>query len=364
MKMKHWLILPALAAFGWMTAYGDTPVAPVVTNTLPAIVAPATTNLPTTILPLATNAPAKPVAPKKKIVAAKPAAKVAPAKKPEAKPEPSVPLLAPEPATARQNHLNIRAQASINSEVIAHLQKGDRVTALEEITLSKPKADEPTRWLRVSLPTNVAVWVSALFIDPATKTVVPKKLNLRAGPGENYSVLGRLEKGAAIQQIEAKGDWLKIEAPTNVYGFVASHLMKREPAGPPAIVDTTEVKTNLVGIVPPPTTPVVPPVVPPIEPVVPAVRTPVVIEPVIEPSVRIVTRQGVLRGSVSIQAPTYFELRAIDTGKTINYVHAASTNLVLKNFKGSTVIVTGEELLDERWPNTPVIDVDNVQIVP
>ena len=108
-----------------------------------------------------------------------------------------------------------------------------------------------------------------------------------------------------------------------------------------------------------------PPVVPPVvDPVVPAVRTPVIIEPIIEPAVRIVTRQGVLKGSVSIQAPTYYELRALDTGKTINYVHAASTNLVLKKFKGSTIIVTGEEMLDERWPNTPVINVDNLQIVP
>ena len=349
MNMKHRMILTALAALGLTTAYGDAPIAP------------ATTNAPITIAAPATNAPAKPAAPKKKVVAAKPVAKPAPAKKAVTNAEPSVPLLAPEPAAAKTKHINIRGQASINSEVIGRLQKGDRVVALEEITLKKPKTDEPAKWLRISLPTNVAVWVSALFIDPATKTVVPKKLNLRAGPGENYSVLGRLEKGAVVQQLEAKGDWLKIEATTNVYGFVAAHLMQREAGAPPAIVDVTEVKTPpaVVGVVPTP--PVVPPVV---DPVVPAVRTPVIIEPIIEPAVRIVTRQGVLKGSVSIQAPTYYELRALDTGKTINYVHAASTNLVLKKFKGSTVIVTGEELLDERWPNTPVIDVDNLQIVP
>ena len=219
MNMKQWMSLTALLATGLTAARGDTQLSP------------ASTNAPVAIPVASTNAPAPkpkaPAAPKKINAATKPVTKDAPmaVKKSEA-----VPLLAPEPAVARQNHINIRGQASINSEVIAHLKKGDRVTAQEEITLHKPKTDEPAKWLRVSLPTNVAVWVHATFIDPATKTVVPKKLNLRAGPGENYSVLGRLEKGAAVRDLETKGDWMKIEAPTNVFGFVASHLMQRAAA--------------------------------------------------------------------------------------------------------------------------------------
>ena len=37
---------------------------------------------------------------------------------------------------------------------------------------------------------------------------------------------------------------------------------------------------------------------------------------------------------------------------------------MLKEFKGKRVIVSGEELLDERWQNTPVLVVDELQIVP
>ena len=76
------------------------------------------------------------------------------------------------------------------------------------------------------------------------------------------------------------------------------------------------------------------------------------------------SREGFLKGSVSIQAPSYFELRALDTGKTINYVFSSSTNLVLKQYKGQRVVVTGEELLDERWQHTPVIIVDALELVP
>ena len=67
---------------------------------------------------------------------------------------------------------------------------------------------------------------------------------------------------------------------------------------------------------------------------------------------------------MSIQAPTYFALQSLDTGKMINYLYSPSTNLMLKDFMGKRIIVTGEEVLDERWPNTPVINVDALQAVP
>src|SRR5262245_8807767 len=51
----------------------------------------------------------------------------------------SEPLAIPEPAIAKQNHINVRGQALINSEIVTHLEKGEQVMVLEEITLGKPK---------------------------------------------------------------------------------------------------------------------------------------------------------------------------------------------------------------------------------
>ena len=75
-----------------------------------------------------------------------------------------------------------------------------------------------------------------------------------------------------------------------------------------------------------------------------------------------VSREGILKNSASIQAPAYFELRSLDTGKTINYLF--SSNVVLRQYKGLRIIVTGEEVLDERWQHTPVLMVDELQTVP
>ena len=321
----------------------------------------------------------------------------------------------PEPAVAKQNNVNVRAQAAIGSEVVTHLQKGQAVTVLEEVILKKPKTDEPAKWYRILLPTNTTAWVSGEFINASNKTVKPKRLNFRAGPSEDHSVLGRLEQGAVVTVLADKNGWLKIETPADAHGFVAAHLLSKEPLGAPVAVvkPPTEVKpvaavTPTVAAVKPPeeVKPVVtevkaPDVVvvakPPEAPVVAATNVPaapvappapIVVAAVpappapVAPSTnlagatppapavadlsikRVVTREGRLKGMTSIQAPSFFELRSLDNNRLIEYVWSPSTNILVKPFKGKKVSVTGEELLDERWPNTPVIKVDSIEEAP
>ena len=52
--------------------------------------------------------------------------------------------------------------------------------------------------------------MNAKYIDATNNVVTAKKLNLRGGPGENYSVLGVIEKGAAVTTVTTKGDWMQI----------------------------------------------------------------------------------------------------------------------------------------------------------
>jgi hypothetical protein len=76
-----------------------------------------------------------------------------------------------------------------------------------------------------------------------------------------------------------------------------------------------------------------------------------------------VQREGIVGGTVSIQAPTHYQLESLDNGKVIDYLYTTSTNVVLKRYAGLTVLVQGEEGLDERWPNTPVITIQKIQVV-
>jgi uncharacterized protein YgiM (DUF1202 family) len=293
------------------------------------------------------------------------AAKTAAAKKTDE----TVKLSSPEPAVVSQKNVNVRGQARINSEVVSHLNKGDKITVLEEIT-TKQKPNEPDKWYKISLPPSTSVWVFAGYVD-ADKKVKSNRLNLRSGPGENFSVIGTIEKGTAVNVVETKGEWYKIEAPAGAYAFVAAHLVTREPVTLAANTAKPPPPPPDIPVVPQPPVAVAQPVVneppptviatQPAPPLVPVVRPEPPGPPPEEPlAKRVVSREGIIKSSVSIQAPSHYVLRGLDNNKTINYLYSPPTNDFVKNYWGKKVFVTGEEVLDERWPNTPVIEVETI----
>jgi hypothetical protein len=81
------------------------------------------------------------------------------------------------------------------------------------------------------------------------------------------------------------------------------------------------------------------------------------------PPKRIVQREGIVRGTFSIQAPTRFELASPDNRRTIDYLFTTSRDLDLSRYKGMRIIMTNEEALDERWQNTPVITIQRIQVL-
>jgi hypothetical protein len=225
MKLKAWL----LSALAPLTAVS---VLAQASNPAPPVLSPMPPAPPAVVAPTAEPAPE---------TAAEPAAKHHHKHKVRVKhveESPSVKsdviLNPPIAATVKCDVLDVRGQDSFVGEVIGHVKKGETVTVLEEITRGHVRSGEPDQWSRIALPTNVSVWVDADFIDAETKTVRVKKVNLRGGPGENYSVVGRLEKGTPVTEIEKKENWLKIETPTNAFGFVASEYLDTNAPATPA----------------------------------------------------------------------------------------------------------------------------------
>ena len=51
------------------------------------------------------------------------------------------------------------------------------------------------------------------------------------------------------------------------------------------------------------------------------------------------------------------------TEQTVTLQVATTTNLDLSRYKGMHIIVTGEEGLDARWKNTPVITIQKIQVL-
>jgi uncharacterized protein YgiM (DUF1202 family) len=402
MKNNCWLILGAMLSTSLLAqqATNTTPSAPIET---PAA-APAATLAPATAT---TNAPAAKAGKKKagKKKAQKAQQKKAVVKKKEAAPELKTVPLVPGPAVVVASNVNVRGQAKLNSEVVTRVTNGQMVTVLEEIVRNNSGPEEPSAWAKILLPPNAHVWVNSSFIDATNKTARPKRLNLRSGPGENYSVIGLLERGEAVKELKTKGDWMEIEPPPSAYAFMAAQYLQQEApavaAASPTAVPPAETPpvaaTPATAVAPAPTPPAEPPpapaevaaapavapppaavptTTPPAQtPVVPApVGTPVVTTPAAPttpefaateepPPPRIVQREGIVRGMTSIQAPSRFVLISPDNRKDIDYLYTTSTNLDLRRYKGLRIVVTGEEGLDERWGNTPVLTIQNIQVV-
>jgi uncharacterized protein YgiM (DUF1202 family) len=317
MKINCWLTLGVMVALS-AVAQDNTNSS----NTLPPIPAPSAAVAPA---PATEPAAAPAVAPAPAPVKKK---KVAPAKPLH---EPPVSLV-PGPAEVKVN-VNARGQAGLKGEVVSHLKKGESVNVLEQINLDKHKVNEPAQWAKIALPSSIHVWVKASYID-ANKAVTPKKLNLRSGPGENFSVLGVVEKGTTVNEITSKNGWMQIDPPANTYAFVAAMYLKQEAQALPPPPPTPEGQTAMN-----------PPPVPP------------------EQMPRVVSHEGVVRGTVSPQAPTKYELYDPATGVNINYLYTTSPNLDLSKYVNMRIIVTGEEGLDKRWSDTPLINIQSIQVI-
>ncbi|HEY1719016.1 MAG TPA: SH3 domain-containing protein [Verrucomicrobiae bacterium] len=289
--------------------------------------------------------------------------------------EPTVTLV-PGPAEVAVKNLNVRGQAGLKGEFLTHLAKGDSVVVLSQINLDKHKADEPAQWAKIAFPTNAHIWVRAQFIDATNKVVLPKKLNLRAGPSENYSVLGVVERGAPVSEIVTKNDWMQIDPPTNAYAFVAAMYLKQEASGTLATNLAPSAETELAPA-PMPVPESQPAAAEPTnapEPTAVDTNAPATAEtnppaPMIvdtnlpPPPPRKVTHEGTVRRVVSPVAPTDYELYDPATEQNIDYLFTTSKTLDLGRYNGLRVVVTGTEGLDARWKDTPVITIERIQVV-
>jgi hypothetical protein len=358
MKTNCWLVLGMLTVPGAFAQEN--------TNALPPIpaplIAPSSNEISAPASVLKTNEPARPAKHKRH---------PALAPKKIAFNEPTVTLVAG-PAEVAVKNLNVRGQAGLRGEFLTHLNKGDSVTVLDQINLDKHKAGEPAQWAKIVLPAATRVWVRAQFIDATNQTVLPKKLNLRAGPSENYSVIGVVKRGDPVREIVTKGDWTQIEPPTNAYAFVAAMYLKQESSGTLATnlepsTETEPMTTNAISepqpIVTEPTnmsgSEINSPPPAGLETNVPPAEEETNLPP---PPPRIVTHEGVVRHVTSLIEPTAYELYDPKSGGEIDYLYTTAPNLDLNRYNNMRIIVTGEEGLVERW-NTPMLTIQRILVI-
>lgn len=110
-------------------------------------------------------------------------------------------------------NLNVRSGPNTTYPVKTFLRSGEVVILLSE----------SNGWYKVKLSNGTIGWVSSSYIaktDTYGKSVA--SLNVRSGPGTNYSIKTALKNGEVITITESSNSWYQIKTSYNITGWVSS----------------------------------------------------------------------------------------------------------------------------------------------
>ena len=132
-------------------------------------------------------------------------------------------------AEVSESGVNIRADATVNSQIIAKANKGDKVTALAT----------SYDWYKVTLPKDAAAFIKAdlvIQLDGRTLQVEKDRVNIRSSPDESSPIIGKAERNELLYYRGRSSGWYRIEPTGQCTGWVHKKFVKKAE---PALVEPT-----------------------------------------------------------------------------------------------------------------------------
>ena len=124
------------------------------------------------------------------------------------------------------DRVNLRTESGLDSDIIGQVDYGDLLVAV---------AFEGD-WVQVRPPDNLVFWVHGglLFEEREVRSRV---LNIRAGPGTQFSVVGQLERGDPVTVRGSHEDWRRIDTPDVVTLWISRDFIERRDPLPDVEAD-------------------------------------------------------------------------------------------------------------------------------
>lgn len=116
------------------------------------------------------------------------------------------------------DQVNVRAGQSANFERLHQLNKGDEVIVV----------DKEYSWYKIQLPSRAKSFVYKNYIQYLGQNaggVNADHVNIRAGAGVHFTILGQLTKGEQIYIQEELDEWYRIQPVVKSYGWVADQFL-------------------------------------------------------------------------------------------------------------------------------------------
>ena len=115
---------------------------------------------------------------------------------------------------------NVRAGDNVNFKALCELEKGDPLKII----------GKRYSWFKINLPKKAHIYIKNDYValDPEKEigTVTALHVNLRAGPGTEYSILGQVSRPEKLNVVSEKDGWYKIEPPQGIKGWISSSQIK------------------------------------------------------------------------------------------------------------------------------------------
>jgi len=126
--------------------------------------------------------------------------------------------------------VNVRSGPGTNYSIITRLNKGDGVIIL----------GEEFGWVRIEVPLATFSWISADFVERGEENqgmVTANRVNIRAGSGTDFDILGQVNRGDKIEIVDEVEGWYKVKPPAGAAAWIHSdYVHYREKAAPKAPV--------------------------------------------------------------------------------------------------------------------------------
>ena len=136
----------------------------------------------------------------------------------------------------KENGINVRSDASTNSQVICKLDNGNNV----EVVLEK------YGWYKIRLPDLASCFIKKSLVAPLETEVIPAlekgsnpqvkiktikaqgdNLNVRLGAGEKFLIIGRVSQNEVLNVVDDQGAWYRINCLKNSFGWVHSKFIEK-----------------------------------------------------------------------------------------------------------------------------------------
>ena len=123
------------------------------------------------------------------------------------------------------DRVSLRSTPSLDGYPLESMMRGDELVY----------AGQTNGWIEVAVPDSIDFWVAAEYVTNGV--VVPKKLNVRCGPNQNYGKVALVQGG---DQLDVRGEsngWLQIAPPAGSTVWISEDYVEFVQPPAPEVVE-------------------------------------------------------------------------------------------------------------------------------